>query len=85
MEVTFSFTLNKKYIKHIKEKSYYNHNYYKLDLSYYGDYILPRKCDILHAECSDNFAGVYYSLGYFDENEKFQPMWTWFEEVDLDL
>ena len=81
MEITFSFTLNKRYIKHLKDMSYYNHNYYELDLSYYGDYIVTEKCNILYEECDDCGTYAYYSLGYLDENKKFQAMWTWLEDT----
>ena len=79
MIVDFSFSLDTRYIEHLKEKSYYNHNYYKLDLSYYGDYILSRKCNILYQECKDDCEEAYYSLGYFDADDKFQTMWTWLD------
>ena len=81
---TLSFELDKKAIKHIKEKSVYNHNYYALDLTVYGDYIIPGKCNILYEE-SDDFSGtVYYSLGYF-EDDKFNAMFTWLQEDPADL
>lgn len=79
MNINFSFELNKKYMKHLKDKSSYNHNYYELDLSHYGDYIIPQKCNILYEEVEDDCYPTYYSLGYFDEYDKFQPMWTWLE------
>ena len=80
---TFSFELDKKAIKHLKDKSVYNHNYYELDLSVYGDYIISEKCSILFEHCDDDY-GAYYSLGYF-EGDKFQAMFTWFEEEPKDL
>lgn len=80
MIVTFSFELNKRYIKHLKEKSLYNHNYYELDLQYCGDYIIHQRCNILYEECDDVSYSAYYSLGYFDDNGEFQAMWTWLEE-----
>ena len=55
---TFSFELDKKAIKHLKDKSCYNHNYYELDLSGYGDYITPAQCDILYEEC-DEYSETY--------------------------
>ena len=48
MTRTFSFELDTKYMKHLKDKSHYNHNYYELDLNNYGDYIIPEMCDILY-------------------------------------
>jgi hypothetical protein len=80
---TFSFELDKKAIKHLKDKSVYNHNYYELNFSSYGDYILTEKCNILFEHCDDDY-GAYYSLGYF-EGDKFQPMFTWFEDEPKDL
>jgi hypothetical protein len=80
---TFSFELDKKAIKHLKDKSVYNHNYYELNFSSYGDYILAEKCNILFEHCDDD-CGAYYSLGYF-EGDKFQPMFTWFEDELKDL
>lgn len=79
MHVTFSFELDKRHIKHIKEKSSYNHNYYELDLQYYGDYIIHQRCNILYEECDDISYSAYYTLGYFDDNGEFQAMWTWLE------
>ena len=83
--IEFSFELDKNKIKRIADKSYYNNNYYQLDLSSYGDYIIPRKCNILFEEAEDYSLHAYYSLGYFDENDKFQPMWTWCDSLKLDL
>ena len=83
-ELTFSFTLNTKHIKHLKDKSYYNHNYYELRLAPYGDYIAER-CNILYEECTADMTGAYYSLGYFDDAGYFKPCWTWFEDKVKDL
>ena len=79
MTVTFSFELDTKHMTHIKEVSYYNHNYYKLDLDHYGDLITPAKCDVLYEEC-DEFSETYtYSLGYFNSDNKFVACFTWLE------
>ena len=83
--IEFSFELNTQYMKHLKDKSSYNNNYYELDLSRYGDYIIPQKCNILYEEAEDDSYTAYYSLGYFDENDKFQAMWTWLDEWHSDL
>jgi hypothetical protein len=83
LDTGFSFTLDSRYITHIPEKSSYNHNYYKLDLSPYGDYIIYSKCDILYQECIDDCFEAYYSLGYFDEYGVFQAMWTWLDKWDV--
>lgn len=81
---TFSFELDKKAIKHIKELSNYNHNYYHLDLSVYGDYITPEKCNILYEEC-DEFSETYtYTLGYF-EGVDFVKCFTWTETKGANL
>lgn len=82
MYIDFSFTLDKRYIKHLKDKSSYNHNYYELDLYNYGDYIIPRKCNVLYQECEDDCGEAYYSLGYFNENDKFEAMFTWADDWD---
>lgn len=85
MDVNFTFTLNTDYITKIEDKSWYNHNYYKLDLIPYGDYILAEKCDVLYEECDDISESAYYSLGYFDDSNKFVAMWTWLEDVKYQL
>ena len=85
MYITFSFKLNTAHIKHLTEKSHYNHNYYELDLQYYGDYILSEKCNILYEEYDDLSNDAYYSLGYFDDDGKFQAMWAWLDGVKYDL
>lgn len=85
MSITFTFELDKRYMIHLKDKSSYNHNYYELDLSHYGDYIIAEKCNILYQEAEDDSCSAYYSLGYFDENGKFQAMWTWLDDWHGDL
>lgn len=82
LDIEFSFMLDSRYITHIKEKSSYNNNYYKLDLSHYGDYIIHEKCNVLYQKCEDDCFEAYYSLGYFDYNDKFQAMWTWLDRWD---
>ena len=77
--IEFKFELKAQYIEHIKNVSYYNHNYYRLDLSKYGDFIIPAKCNILYEECEDDSDYVYYSLGYLDENDKFVACFTWLD------
>jgi hypothetical protein len=78
--IEFKFELKAQYIEHIKDVSYYNHNYYKLNLSRYGDFIIPAKCNILYEESEDDCDYSYYSLGYFDENNKFVACFTWLDE-----
>lgn len=76
--VTFSFSIDTNYLTHLKARSFYNHNYFEIDLTHQGDYVIPEKCNILFEQCSDDDSGVYYSLGYF-EGEKFKSMFTWYE------
>ena len=83
MTVTFSFDLDTKYMTHIEEVSVYDHNYYKLDLDQYGDYIIPAECDILYEEY-DEFSDTYtYSLGFFRSETplrgEFVKCFTWTE------
>lgn len=85
MTIRFSFDLDRKYIRHLQDQSCYNHNYYELDLRYYGDYIIAERCNILYEECDDVSDEAYYSLGYFDDNGKFQAMWTWLDDVKYEL
>ena len=78
MTVTFSFELDTKYMKRIEEVSFYNHNYYLLDLDHYGDYILPASCNVLYAEF-DEYSETYTdTLGYF-EGVDFVKCFTWTE------
>ena len=78
MNVTFSFELNTKYMKHLKDKSQYNRNFYEWDLSRYGDYITTEKCNILY-EYFEEFSETYsYSLGYFEDGE-FVNCFSWTE------
>ena len=83
MTHTFSFELDTKHMTHIKEVSSYNHNYYKLDLEHYGDYIIPARCNVLYEEC-DEFSETYtYTLGYFVNDTpmlgEFERCFTWTE------
>ena len=74
--MTFSFELDTRAMTHLKDKSRYNKNYFKLDLSVYGDYITPEACDILYEEF-DEFSETYtYTLGYF-EGVDFVRCFTW--------
>ena len=66
-------------IEHIKEKSFYDHNYYKI--KGYGDWLYG-KCDVVYQiyhECENCYE---YQLGYF-ENEKFIPMLYWVITEDI--
>lgn len=77
--LTFSFELSKEKLRHIKEKSFYNNNFYEIDLYAYGDLIIPEKCNVLYEKCEDDCSEAYYSLGYF-ENNKFVAMFTWLDD-----
>lgn len=83
MTHTFSFELDTKDMKHIDEVSTYNHNYYWLDLTSYGDYFYAAQCDVLYEEC-DEFSETYtYSLGFFNSSTplrgEFVRCFTWTE------
>ena len=86
--ITFSFELDRRAMTHLKELSSYNHNYYKLDLSVYGDYITPAMCDVLYEEF-DEFSETYtYTLGYFenvDSGVNFYKCFTWTETNSLGI
>ena len=79
--IAFEFELDPKYMTHLKDKSYYNNNYYKLSLSRYGDLIIPAKCDVLYQKWEDDGFRCYYSLGYFEE-DKFIECFTWWDKFD---
>ena len=81
-KITLSFEIDKDTLTHLEDKSRYNHNYYQIDLSRYGDYIIPAKCNVLYEECDDINECAYYSLGWFEGN-KFVAAWTWLEETTL--
>ena len=78
--ITFRIDLETIYMKHLQDISYYNHNYYELDLSKYGDYITPEKCNVLYEEAVDDEYWATYSLGYI-ENGKFVAMFTWTDDA----
>ena len=82
--ITFSFELDQRAMTHLKDKSRYNKNYYKLDLSVYGDYITPELCNILLEEF-DEFSETYtYTLGYF-EGVDFVRCFTWTETNSIGI
>ena len=78
--ITFSFELNTKHMRHLKDKSRYNHNYYQLNFDAYGDLIIHEKADILLEECEDDAFATYYTLGYFDDSGEFIGVWKWLED-----
>ena len=61
--------------EHLKDKSCYNHNYYKLES--YGDWCnLPYS--ILLEECHEDKDYYSYTLGHFDGNEFVAVLaWGW--------
>jgi len=62
-------------LEHLKDQSFYNHNYYKLPYSIDG-------CDILYQEwMDDSFEGDYY-LGNFDEQGKFKKKHLFYGDMD---
>ena len=66
----FKFELPKECLKHDKEMSYYDHNYYHIDFSILGDDVFSySSCDVLYQERVDDVT-AYYTLGYFKLNEK---------------
>lgn len=77
--IEFKFELDERYMKHLKYKSRYNCNYYKLNLSNYGDIIIPAKCNILYQKCEDDDFYCYYSLGYFEDG-RFVACFTWLDK-----
>ena len=81
---SMSFELDKKTLTHLKERSSYNSNYYQINLSSYGDYILHEKCNVIYEKCVDDEFGCYYSLGWF-EGDKFVAAWTWYNDECMDL
>ena len=89
--ITFSFELDTRAMTHLKEKSHYNKNYYKLDLSVYGDYITPELCNILYEEF-DEFSETYtYTLGFFNGDtltsygDNFVRCFTWTETNSIGI
>lgn len=53
-------------LEHIKERSYYDHNFYKLPfMLIYNDI----ECNILYEEYDEQFEEAIYAIGYIDENK----------------
>ena len=75
---TFSFEIEKKYLTHLIDISYYNHNYYKINLKGLGDWFWGSKCDILCEEYEEYSNTFTYSVGYMEGNE-YQKMFAWTE------
>ena len=77
--INFNIKLPVSCFKHIKEKSCYDHNYYKV--KDYGDWFYGI-CDALLQEYSESDDCYSYSLGKV-ENDKFIPMIFWTTEKDI--
>lgn len=87
--MAFSFELDTRAMTHLKDKSHYNKNYFKLDLSVYGDYITPELCNILYEEF-DEFSETYtYTLGFFTGDaftgDTFVRCFTWTETNSIGI
>lgn len=87
--MTFSFELDRRAMTHLKDKSTYNKNYYKLDLSVYGDYITPELCNILYEEFEEFSETYTYTLGFFTGDaftgDTFVRCFTWTETNSLGI
>lgn len=85
----FSFELDRRAMTHLKDKSTYNKNYYKLDLSVYGDYITPELCNILYEEFEEFSETYTYTLGFFTGDaftgDTFVRCFTWTEANSLGI
>lgn len=77
--IEFNISIPSRAVTHIKEKSEYNNNYYKL--KDYGDWYYG-ECDILQQICHEEENCYTYSLGYF-ENDKLKKMISWVTNVDI--
>lgn len=77
--MTFKIEIDAKALTHLKEKSRYNKNFWKINISQMGDYLGHCECDILCEECDEFTETSNFSIGRF-ENDEFIPMFTWLEE-----
>lgn len=61
-------------ITHLKDKSYYDHNYYHI--GHYGDWLYGKLDTILqiYSECENCYE---YQYGYFNDKDEFIPMLYW--------
>ena len=62
-------------LEHIKDKSSYNHNYYKLPYSIDG-------CSVLYEEWEDDSFEGYYHLGGFDESGEYISKHRFYGDID---
>lgn len=58
--------------KHLKDKSYYNHNYYEI-IEQSEFFSCNEECSIIYEECEDDNLFMYH-FGYFDNNGKYVSM-----------
>lgn len=66
-------------VKHIKEKSHYDYNFYHI--GDYGDWLYGKLDTVLqkYHECENVYE---YQYGYF-ENDEFKPMLYWHTQKDI--
>ena len=75
-------------ITHLKEQSFYDHNYYKIDKTQLNiEWFDCNDCDIIYEEY-DEFSNRYtLTFGYFieyEENSKFVPMLSFDSSYGID-
>ena len=69
-------------LKHIKEKSYYNNNYY--EILNFSEWLLNVENLILYQHYDEFSNCVEYHLGVFDDKNKFNSFIIWSEYWDCD-
>lgn len=69
-------------LKHLKEKSCYNHNFYEIITQSYGSMLFGN--NILEEECHEDEDYCTFSLGHF-EGERFIPVLRWDGEYGENL
>jgi len=67
-------------LAHIKDKSVYNHNYYKLQP--YGDWVDYHGNDILLEDCDEEYNSYKYSFGRF-EGDEYIPVFSYCTQDDV--
>lgn len=58
-------------VKHLKDKSCYNNNYYELTETSCEYFMCIDDCKIIYEKCEEEYNCYFYSFGHFDENGKF--------------
>lgn len=78
--INFEIAIPNTAIKHLKEKSHYDYNFYHI--GNYGDWLYGDLNTILqiYNECSNCYR---YQYGYFDKSDKFVTMLYWTTQVDI--